>query len=67
MIVNINNKAHTVAQDITLAQLLDHMGMEQKTGIALAVNHTVIPNTKWEETSVQEQDNILIIAATKGG
>ena len=37
------------------------------SGIAVAVNNTIIPKNLWEQTPVKENDQILIITATQGG
>lgn len=46
--------------------------IQQKTkgktkGIAVALNHQVIPKSAWPQTILQHKDAILIITATQGG
>lgn len=36
-------------------------------GIAVALNHQVIPKATWATTSLSPNDTILIIKATQGG
>ena len=36
-------------------------------GVALAVNNRVVPRTAWEETALNEGDNVTIIKAAFGG
>jgi sulfur carrier protein len=40
---------------------------KNKTGIAVAINNTVIPKSDWNSHPIQETDDILIISATQGG
>lgn len=55
----------------TTAGNLDGFIREQdwydKKGIAVALNQSVIPKSEWEQTSIKENDNILVITATQGG
>ena len=41
--------------------------MFDKKGIAVALNNVVVPNTTWEEQSLNDGDKILIISASQGG
>lgn len=36
-------------------------------GIAIAVNDKIIPNSKWPEFSLTENDKILVVTAACGG
>ena len=53
-------------QSVTIEQLIQIQHISSK-GIAVAVNQTVIPKTKWDQTIIKENDNIIIITATQGG
>lgn len=48
-------------------QLLDVLDLKARTGLAVAVNDTVVPRGRWSESSVQNGDRIEIIRATQGG
>ncbi|MBX7240434.1 MAG: sulfur carrier protein ThiS [Bacteroidia bacterium] len=50
-----------------LGQLMTELGKAQLSGIAVAVNQRVIPRSKWNEYTLQENDMITIISATQGG
>jgi sulfur carrier protein len=50
-----------------LAELLLEKNLMEKTGIAVAVNSAVVSKSKWGETKLQENDEILIITAAAGG
>ena len=49
-----------------LGQLLETMALPER-GVAVAVNNTMISREKWENYSLSEGDNILIIKAACGG
>ncbi len=49
-----------------LSQLLETMALPER-GVAVAVNNTMISREKWENYSLSEGDNILIIKAACGG
>ncbi len=51
----------------TLADLLETKGLADKTGIAVALNNTVVPRTEWQTTRLSEDDKILLIGASYGG
>ena len=67
MTISVNNQtleveARTLLSDVVFNQLGGH-----SKGIAVAINGQVSPKTSWQETVVNENDDILIIKATQGG
>jgi sulfur carrier protein len=50
-----------------LGELLEENGLSGKTGIAVAVNDTVIQRAGWEQHLLKENDTILVITAAAGG
>jgi sulfur carrier protein len=50
-----------------LSELLLDKDLLGKTGIAVAINSAVISKSKWDSTSLQENDDILLITAAAGG
>lgn len=67
MLVTINNNKIETSPDKNLKEILMENGYKQLQGIAVAINDMVIPKSNWEQTIIQENDNILIITATAGG
>lgn len=59
-----NQETQTVSANIM--QLSIELNLPER-GVALAVNNSIVPRTSWEETSIQEGDNITIIKAAFGG
>lgn len=51
----------------TLADLLESKGLADKTGIAVALDNTVVPRTEWNKTRLEEGAKILLIGASYGG
>lgn len=50
-----------------LQGLLEEHGLSAKTGIAVAVNDTVVQRARWETHLLTENDTILVITAAAGG
>lgn len=52
----------------TLEELVGKLGIaKEKTGIAVALNDSVIPKADWPATRLAAGDNIEIIHAVQGG
>lgn len=53
---------------MTVADLLERLGLGAvAVGIAVAVNHEVVPRTRWSETVLQDGDAVEIVRAVAGG
>lgn len=64
----INHKPVEIdATQIDLETLLSQLRQANTHGIAVAVNHKVIPKNEWESFTLKNGDQILIITATQGG
>lgn len=64
--VNINQKQHQVVKNTSLKTLLTQLDITS-TGIAVAINNTIINQDDWGVQKLQQNDTILIITATQGG
>ena len=68
MNLQINGEPRDVsAEEPTVAELLDALEIDQRQGLAVAVNDRVVTRSKWEEATVGEGDAVEIIRATQGG
>ena len=67
MIVNVNDRKHSVSDICNIDMLLENIGLNEKKGIAVAVNNEVIPKKDWNNNYLKENDKILVIRATQGG
>lgn len=66
MQITVNNQLMVVDSSITVNQLLTILERSSQ-GIAVAINNKVVFKSKWEETNLEENDEVLIIQATCGG
>lgn len=66
MIIKFNNKEMELSSQASLQQLAETLQMPDK-GVAVAVNNQMIPRTKWSETILQENDQVVVIKAACGG
>ncbi len=57
--ITVNNIAAEVADNTTVAEVA--------SGAAIAVNDRLVPRSRWTETKVNPDDNLVIIKAAYGG
>lgn len=55
------------ADRLSVAELLDRLDIEQRRGVAVAVDNAVVPRSQWEDHDVEEGEAVEIIRATQGG
>lgn len=67
MTIWVNQKEHLYNAPLTLVDLVEQLGKAKKTGIAIAVNNSVIPKNNWTKLLLKDQDKVTIITATQGG
>jgi|VirMetMinimDraft_7_1064189.scaffolds.fasta_scaffold56472_2 sulfur carrier protein len=67
MTISVNQKEHSYPAPLTLVDLVKQLGKAEKTGIAIAVNNSVIPKNNWTNLLLKDQDKVTIITATQGG
>ncbi|MBB4855156.1 sulfur carrier protein [Mycobacteroides chelonae] len=65
MKIQVNGDAREVAEGANIWQLLDQLGFPE-CGIAVAVNHTVVPKSDWD-TVVSAGATIEVVTAVQGG
>ena len=65
MKITINGQEQT-SGPITLAQLIEQLGMKQDR-VAVELNRDIVPRTKWAETSLAEGDRLEIVHFVGGG
>lgn len=66
MNITINGKPQTIASDITVSQLLDHLDVANHK-IAVEINRSIIPVAHHPQTLLTEGDQVEIIEAVGGG
>jgi sulfur carrier protein len=65
MIVRVNADDLEVDDQMTVAGLLQSLGYPDR-GIAVAVDHAVLPRSKWA-TTLSDGANIDVLTAVQGG
>lgn len=60
------NQEEKVTEAETIQQLAQELALPER-GVALAVNNRIITRSAWEETPLQEGDDVTIIKAAFGG
>jgi sulfur carrier protein len=56
-----------IVKECTLLLYLQDEGLAAKSGIAVAVNESVVPRNQWPATVLKPNDSIIVIKATQGG
>ena len=68
MQLRINEALHMLPQSaLHIEALLTELGIEERRGLAIAVNKRVIPKSRWSEEVIGDGDHVEIIRATQGG
>ena len=66
MQITLNDKAMTLTEGITLEKLLAQLD-QNKPGVAVALNQSVVARGQWAEQIVNENDKITLFHAIAGG
>lgn len=64
--VSVNGEHRSVAPDTTLDALVATVSAAP-SGVAAAVNETVVPRGEWPRTALCEGDRVEILTAVQGG
>jgi sulfur carrier protein len=68
MQIMLNGKTTTIDPGVTLAAVLrKHDIADDATGIAVAVNDTVVPKREWAARTLESGDAVEVIRAVQGG
>ena len=65
MKITINGQEQT-SDPITLAQLIEQLGMKQDR-VAVELNRDIVPRARWTETDLSEGDRLEIVHFVGGG
>ena len=66
MKISVNDKDFEIEENASILMLISKTNSPQ-TGIAVAVNNSVVPKSDWNDFIINENDNVLIIKAAQGG
>jgi sulfur carrier protein len=67
MKIKVNSTNIELNGDHQLIELLKKLSLEEKKGMAVAVNADVIPKKNWDQFVLSENDEVIIIEASQGG
>lgn len=62
----VGSKNYRIPVGITITQLLEQQEISP-LGLAVAINNQVISKTQWNNTLIENKQEITIIRATQGG
>lgn len=66
MQITLNDKTMMLTEGITLAELLLELD-QNKPGVAVALNQSVVARGQWSEQVLNENDKITLFHAIAGG
>jgi sulfur carrier protein len=67
MQLTVNNELFSVSAPASLQGFLAELRLDEKKGIAVAVNDAIVARSTWNTFALKENDSITIIQATQGG
>lgn len=67
MEIILNGQFREIAASCTLEQLVSELFAVSTKGVAVAINQTVIPKSRWPSRQLSPGDNVTLITATQGG
>lgn len=67
MQIEFNGEPLETTDDLSLFQLLAQHQLDQRKGIAVAVDNNVVPRAQWNETALADGKKIVVFTAAQGG
>jgi sulfur carrier protein len=68
MKIKLNGEDKIIGIKVNLSEFLEkELNVEDSKGIAVAINLSIVPRSKWESTQIKENDEIEIVHAVQGG
>ena len=68
MNIKINGEELILEDHMNIAEFIKmRMNSQEPRGVAVALNDTIIPKSKWSDTVINENDSIEIVHAVQGG
>jgi len=66
MFLLLNGEQREFPDGLTLAALVDHLGMKADR-VAVELNLEIVPRTKWQDTKLKSGDRLEIVHFVGGG
>ena len=68
MKIYLNGVEKALEQKINLNDIISqYLNGKEPKGIAVALNETIVPKQKWNETAINESDRVEIVHSVQGG
>lgn len=68
MNIRINGEVIDINEQMKLNEFVElRLNGKEPRGVAVALNDMIIPKSKWNETVLNENDNVEIVHAVQGG
>lgn len=67
MEITVNQQSYTLAVSCSVTELLANVLQFSESGIAVAVNQSVVSKSDWPARFLQPGDQVMLIKATQGG
>ncbi|MFN2557600.1 MAG: sulfur carrier protein ThiS [Nitriliruptorales bacterium] len=68
LLVTINGQVQEISHEDTIADLVRRLGRDPtRSGVAVAVNGTVVPRATWSERRLARNDRVEVLGAVQGG
>ena len=67
MKIFVNDEPRELPAPASLAQFMGGLALRAFSGVALALNDTVVPRDSWPARALADGDRLLIIQAAQGG
>lgn len=67
--ITVNGEERTVPQEYPLTELLLDLDIdpEETSGVAVAINESVVRQQDWDDVRLAEDDTVEVIQAQQGG
>jgi sulfur carrier protein len=68
MKIKLNGEVKAFEKGLSLSELVQaELNSDEPKGVAVALNFSIVPKQKWNETIIKENDEIEIVRAVQGG
>jgi sulfur carrier protein len=67
MNIQINNEQRVVPEGSTVQEVVISLLQLNPSGMAIAINDSIVPRHLWESSQLQTNDRMLVIKAASGG
>jgi sulfur carrier protein len=68
MKIKINGEESSIDSGLNITEFIKHqLNGKEPGGVAVAVNSSIVPKSKWNDTVINENDEIEIVTAVQGG